>query len=73
MTHRDSKKSYAAKTVRLTEKAEPEMLMVSLEHPHILQLRQIVEDGGERHLILDLCTGGDLEKWYLGLERYLSR
>ncbi|CAE7312013.1 unc-43 [Symbiodinium sp. CCMP2456] len=63
VTHRGSKQRYAAKTVRLTEKPEPEMMLVSLEHPHILQLKQIVEDGGERHLILDLCTGGDLEKW----------
>mmetsp|Transcript_9566 Transcript_9566/g.17762 ORF Transcript_9566/g.17762 Transcript_9566/m.17762 type:complete len:307 (+) Transcript_9566:47-967(+) len=62
VTCRTSKKSYAAKTVRLNED-DPECLMVSLEHPHILRLHRILEDRGEMHFILDLCSGGDLQTW----------
>ena len=63
---RTSRQRFAAKTVRLNEQSDPELLMASLTHPNILELYRVLENGGERHLILGLCTGGDLEHWCLG-------
>lgn len=39
---------------------------VRLEHPHILRLEHVVVEGSDMHLVMDLCSGGDLQAWTLG-------
>ena len=35
-------------------------IMLKLDHPNIIKLREVFEDEMEIHLVMDLCTGGEL-------------
>ena len=37
--------------------------MVNLEHPHVVRLQHVVLDSHEIHLVMALCSGGDLQAW----------
>ncbi|CAJ1336520.1 unnamed protein product [Effrenium voratum] len=52
----------AAKTVPSTEHDEVKM-MAPLEHAHICVLHRVIVEKAEMHLLLDLCSGGDLQQW----------
>ena len=41
------------------------LVMSNLGHQHIVRLEQVIMDGGEMHLLLSLCSGGDLQNWNL--------
>lgn len=57
-----TKHRYAAKTVPVTSDNE-RLVMSNLGHQHIVRLEQVIMDGGEMHLLLSLCSGGDLQNW----------
>lgn len=58
-----SRASFASKTVSLeNEQAEVSILRL-MKHENIVHLHEILRDPYQLHLILELCSGGDLESW----------
>ncbi len=56
---------FAVKTIPVAADIEM-VLMLKLEHEHIVRLEHVILEAQEMHLIMDLCSGGDLQAWCLG-------
>lgn len=50
--------------------AEIRALQTAQGHPNVLELRGLFEDAHAVHLVMDLCTGGDLFE-YMAEKRHL--
>ena len=64
--HRTSHAQYAIKSIRKSKVSKIEVLKREIEilkevdHPNIIQLKEVYEDERYLHLITELCTGGEL-------------
>ena len=74
--HRRSRQQFAAKIVRLSgldSKARQRlhreiMILRSLNHPYIVRFHDVFQEDEVIYLILELCTGGELFGFMVGVE-----
>jgi calcium-dependent protein kinase len=45
-------------------------LMAQLDHPNVVKLYEIYEDAKYVHLVMDLCSGGDLLEYIMHDSRF---
>eukprot|EP00931_Biecheleriopsis_adriatica_P116402 TRINITY_DN92042_c0_g1_i1.p1 TRINITY_DN92042_c0_g1~~TRINITY_DN92042_c0_g1_i1.p1 ORF type:complete len:527 (+),score=107.04 TRINITY_DN92042_c0_g1_i1:60-1583(+) len=64
--HKDTKAVRAIKTIPREKVKDPERFKVEvdiqgeLDHPHIVKLYEVFQDGLNYYLVMELCTGGEL-------------
>ncbi|XP_065836812.1 calcium/calmodulin-dependent protein kinase type IV-like [Oscarella lobularis] len=66
-THKATRINYALKSIRKDATKSPRKILntevnilVTVDHPHIVKLKEIYETPEELHLVLELVTGGEL-------------
>lgn len=62
---KQGKQRFAVKTIPVAADIEM-VLMLKLEHEHVVRLEHAILEAQEMHLIMELCSGGDLQAWCLG-------
>eukprot|EP00434_Breviolum_minutum_P005420 symbB.v1.2.004778.t1/scaffold274.1/size244435/19 len=59
---KQGKQRFAVKTIPVAADIEM-VLMLKLEHEHVVRLEHAILEAQEMHLIMELCSGGDLQAW----------
>lgn len=69
-TDRKTGKQYACKTIKITEHMDEDAVeeeigsIIEFDHENIIKLRGFFMGEDSYHLVMDLCTGGDLKSFY---------